>query len=170
MFVGMISDRSADAQADLDFRRHPHLHSDGVVDTDLRRSLPRGPMKIVATLLGCCLAILSVPWAAQYSEALEEISPAIQATGWAFYGLVDARVARDLGAADDLSSRRNTAGRRGSNSRSRDSCSTASRCSSPPTTPRSRLAHDAETGNAKPPATACATGASCACGGRTASG
>jgi OPA family glycerol-3-phosphate transporter-like MFS transporter len=51
-------------------------------------SMPRLEMKIVATLLGCCLAILSVPWAAQYSESLEEISPAIQATGWAFYGLV----------------------------------------------------------------------------------
>ena len=44
-------------------------------------------MKVVATTLGCFLAILSVPWAAQYSEALEEISPALQATGWAFYGL-----------------------------------------------------------------------------------
>jgi hypothetical protein len=44
-------------------------------------------MRIVATTLGCCLAILTVPWAAQYSESLEEISPALQATGWAFYGL-----------------------------------------------------------------------------------
>jgi MFS family permease len=51
-------------------------------------ALPRHTMTIVATLLGCFLAILTVPWAAQYSEALEEISPAIQATGWAFYGLV----------------------------------------------------------------------------------
>ncbi len=50
-------------------------------------ALPRSTMRIVATLLGCCLAVLTVPWAAQYSEALEEISPAIQATGWAFYGL-----------------------------------------------------------------------------------
>lgn len=50
-------------------------------------ALPRATMRIVATLLGCCLAILTVPWAAQYSESLEEISPAIQATGWAFYGL-----------------------------------------------------------------------------------
>jgi len=50
-------------------------------------ALPRGLMKVVATTLGCCLAILSVPWAAQYSEALEEISPALQATGWAVYGL-----------------------------------------------------------------------------------
>ena len=50
-------------------------------------TLPRSTMRIVATTLGCCLAILTVPWAAQYSEALEEISPALQATGWAFYGL-----------------------------------------------------------------------------------
>src|SRR5208282_3136570 len=50
-------------------------------------ALPRRTMTVVATLLGCGLAILSVPWAAQYSEALEEISPALQATGWAFYGL-----------------------------------------------------------------------------------
>ncbi|MGO9452529.1 MAG: MFS transporter [Candidatus Binataceae bacterium] len=51
-------------------------------------ALPRHMMTIVATVLGCCLAIGSVPWAAQYSEALEEISPALQATGWAFYGLI----------------------------------------------------------------------------------
>ncbi|MGO9601891.1 MAG: MFS transporter [Candidatus Binataceae bacterium] len=51
-------------------------------------TLPRHTMTIVATVLGCCLAIGSVPWAAQYSEALEEISPALQATGWAFYGLI----------------------------------------------------------------------------------
>lgn len=51
-------------------------------------TLPRGTMTIVATLLGCFLAIASVPWAAQYSEALEDVSPALQATGWAFYGLM----------------------------------------------------------------------------------
>jgi MFS family permease len=51
-------------------------------------ALPRSTMTVVATILGCFLAILSVPWAAQYSEALEEISPALQATGWAFYGLI----------------------------------------------------------------------------------
>jgi len=51
-------------------------------------ALPRGTMTVVATVLGCCLAIYTVPWAAQYSEMLEEISPALQATGWAFYGLI----------------------------------------------------------------------------------
>ena len=51
-------------------------------------TLPRTTMTIVATVLGCFLAVGSVPWAAQYSETLEDISPALQATGWAFYGLV----------------------------------------------------------------------------------
>jgi len=50
--------------------------------------LPRHAMILVATLLGCLLAVVSVPWAAQYSETLEDASPALQATGWAFYGLV----------------------------------------------------------------------------------
>lgn len=50
--------------------------------------LPRQVMIVVATLLGCLLAVVSVPWAAQYSEVLEDASPALQATGWAFYGLV----------------------------------------------------------------------------------
>jgi hypothetical protein len=40
------------------------------------------------TLLGCLLAMVAVPWAAQYSEMLEDASPALQATGWAFYGLM----------------------------------------------------------------------------------
>ena len=50
--------------------------------------LPRHVMIVVATLLGCLLAVVSVPWAAQYSEVLEDVSPALQATGWAFYGLM----------------------------------------------------------------------------------
>jgi OPA family glycerol-3-phosphate transporter-like MFS transporter len=51
-------------------------------------ALPRHVMTIVATLLGCLLAMVAVPWAAQYSETLEDTSPALQATGWAFYGLI----------------------------------------------------------------------------------
>jgi MFS family permease len=51
-------------------------------------ALPRHLMIVVATLLGCLLAVVAVPWAAQYSETLEDASPALQATGWAFYGLV----------------------------------------------------------------------------------
>jgi MFS family permease len=41
----------------------------------------------IATLMGCFLAIGYVPWAAQFSETLEDVSPALQATGWAFFGL-----------------------------------------------------------------------------------
>jgi sugar phosphate permease len=51
-------------------------------------ALSRHVMIVVATLLGCLLAVVAVPWAAQYSETLEDASPALQATGWAFYGLV----------------------------------------------------------------------------------
>jgi len=43
---------------------------------------------MIATLMGCFLAIGYVPWAAQFSETLEDVSPALQATGWAFFGLV----------------------------------------------------------------------------------
>jgi len=45
-------------------------------------------LALVATMMGCLLAIAYVPWAAQFSETLEDISPALQATGWAFFGLV----------------------------------------------------------------------------------
>jgi hypothetical protein len=44
-------------------------------------------MTMVASLMGCFLAIAYVPWAAQFSETLEDVSPALQATGWAFFGL-----------------------------------------------------------------------------------
>jgi MFS family permease len=50
--------------------------------------LPRTEMAIVAATLGGFLAIGYVPWAAHFSETLEEVSPALQATGWAFFGLV----------------------------------------------------------------------------------
>ncbi len=53
-----------------------------------RGGLPRGEMAIVAAALGGFLAIGYVPWAAHFSETLEEVSPALQATGWAFFGLV----------------------------------------------------------------------------------
>ncbi len=88
IFVGMLSDR---------FQARKPITILGTILTcallawwipTFGEALPRGMMRVVATTLGCFLAILSVPWAAQYSEALEEISPAIQATGWAFYGLV----------------------------------------------------------------------------------
>jgi MFS family permease len=50
--------------------------------------LPRAEMALVAATLGGFLAIGYVPWAAHFSETLEEVSPALQATGWAFFGLV----------------------------------------------------------------------------------
>src|SRR5580704_16446154 len=50
--------------------------------------LQRTTMTTFATVLGCFIGMTIVPWSAQYSETLEEISPALQATGWAFYGLV----------------------------------------------------------------------------------
>ena len=49
---------------------------------------PERTLAIVASMMGCFLAIAYVPWAAQFSETLEDISPALQATGWAFFGLV----------------------------------------------------------------------------------
>ncbi len=52
------------------------------------RHVPANEMKIVATLLGSFLAIGYVPWAAQFSETLEDVSPALQATGWAFFGFM----------------------------------------------------------------------------------
>ncbi len=50
--------------------------------------VPERTLALVASLMGCFLAIAYVPWAAQFSEALEDVSPALQATGWAFFGLV----------------------------------------------------------------------------------
>jgi OPA family glycerol-3-phosphate transporter-like MFS transporter len=51
-------------------------------------ALPHQVMIVVATLLGCLFAMVVVPWAALYSETLEDVSPTLQATGWAFYGFV----------------------------------------------------------------------------------
>jgi len=51
-------------------------------------AMPRTTLAIVASTLGCFLAVGYVPWAAQFSEALEDVSPALQATGWAFFGFI----------------------------------------------------------------------------------
>lgn len=51
-------------------------------------TMPQTSLAIVASTLGCFLAIGYVPWAAQFSEALEDVSPALQATGWAFFGFI----------------------------------------------------------------------------------
>ncbi len=52
------------------------------------REIPRSQMAVIASVLGVVLAIAYVPWSAQFSETLEDVSAALQATGWAFYGLV----------------------------------------------------------------------------------
>jgi len=52
------------------------------------REMPRGQMAAIASILGIVLAIAYVPWSAQFSETLEDVSAALQATGWAFYGLI----------------------------------------------------------------------------------
>jgi OPA family glycerol-3-phosphate transporter-like MFS transporter len=50
--------------------------------------LDRATMAAIATALGCFYAFSYVPWAAQFSETLEDISPALQATGWALFTVV----------------------------------------------------------------------------------
>jgi OPA family glycerol-3-phosphate transporter-like MFS transporter len=45
-------------------------------------------MAILATVLGCFFAMGYVPWAAQFSETLEDLAPALQATGWSLFALV----------------------------------------------------------------------------------
>ena len=39
-------------------------------------------------LLGGLVAFAFIPWCAQYSELLEDISPALQASGWSFFQLI----------------------------------------------------------------------------------
>ncbi len=53
-------------------------------------SAPLAPtsMAIIATVLGCFFAMGYVPWAAQFSETLEDLAPALQATGWALFTMV----------------------------------------------------------------------------------
>jgi MFS family permease len=51
-------------------------------------TMPRATVALIASTLGCFLAIGYVPWSAQFSETLEDISPALQATGWAFFALI----------------------------------------------------------------------------------
>jgi MFS family permease len=42
----------------------------------------------VMLLFGCLSGLTLVPWCAFYSEYLEDLSPALQATGWSFYQLI----------------------------------------------------------------------------------
>jgi MFS family permease len=42
----------------------------------------------VMVIFGCLSGLTLVPWCAFYSEYLEDLSPALQATGWSFYQLI----------------------------------------------------------------------------------
>ncbi len=50
--------------------------------------LPRLQLTAVMFLLGGLVAFAFIPWCAQYSELLEDISPALQASGWSFFQLI----------------------------------------------------------------------------------
>jgi Na+/melibiose symporter-like transporter len=43
---------------------------------------------VVMFVLGGLVAFTFIPWCAQYSELLEDISPALQASGWSFFQLI----------------------------------------------------------------------------------
>lgn len=45
-------------------------------------------MEIMMTVLGGLTALAFIPFCAQYSELVEDISPALQATGWSFFQLI----------------------------------------------------------------------------------
>jgi MFS family permease len=51
-------------------------------------STPLVSMEIMMTVLGGLTALAFIPFCAQYSELVEDISPALQATGWSFFQLV----------------------------------------------------------------------------------
>ena len=50
--------------------------------------LPPFQLAAVMFLLGGLVASAFIPWCAQYSELLEDISPALQASGWSFFQLI----------------------------------------------------------------------------------
>ncbi len=50
--------------------------------------VPDGTMILYTSLLGTLLGIGYGPWTALFSETVEDIRPALQASGWAFEGLV----------------------------------------------------------------------------------
>jgi MFS family permease len=50
--------------------------------------LPPFQLTIVMFVLGGLVAFAFIPWCAQYSELLEDISPALQASGWSFFQLI----------------------------------------------------------------------------------
>ncbi len=53
-------------------------------------SHPLRPFQLGAVMfiLGGLVAFTYIPWCAQYSELLEDISPALQASGWSFFQLI----------------------------------------------------------------------------------
>jgi MFS family permease len=50
--------------------------------------LPPAETGMIALVLGGVLASAYIPWCAYFSEFLEDLSPAIQATGWSFFQMV----------------------------------------------------------------------------------
>ncbi len=50
--------------------------------------LPPGQLNLIVLAMGALTASAYIPWTAQFSELLEDISPAIQATGWSFFQMV----------------------------------------------------------------------------------
>ncbi|HVC43442.1 MAG TPA: MFS transporter [Candidatus Binataceae bacterium] len=50
--------------------------------------LPPGQLNLVVLAMGALTASAYIPWTAQFSELLEDISPALQATGWSFFQMV----------------------------------------------------------------------------------
>jgi len=50
--------------------------------------LPPLQLGAVMFLLGGLVAFAFIPWCAQYSELLEDIAPALQASGWSFFQLI----------------------------------------------------------------------------------
>ncbi len=53
----------------------------------LNFSAPMSPARLgtIAFVLGGVGAFAFIPWCAMYSEFLEDLSPALQATGWSFF-------------------------------------------------------------------------------------
>jgi MFS family permease len=50
--------------------------------------LPPFQLATMMFVLGGLVAFAFIPWCAQYSELLEDISPALQASGWSFFQLI----------------------------------------------------------------------------------
>ncbi len=88
VLTGVVSDRLESRKPIAIFGGILSVALMGIWVTTFGRHLPQSTVAMIATLMGCVLAIAYVPWAAQFSETLEDISPALQATGWAFFGLV----------------------------------------------------------------------------------